>query len=338
MQNAELVSVSDTLSEIRRKMADRLRVYTADYFREHIPELNELDVTDDMITRCPPLIDIIGQKRSCSGCQGFQQCTRPEGMKGFWHKLMVDRRDERSYLDTYLVQCDPFKAHLKELEWRKLQEFSGKASTDAEFTFGNYPAEQRESYPQTFQEAMDFANRFEPPEEGQPISPEFRKGLYLFGLPGVAKTHLVLAICNRLEERRVPVLFVRAESIFDKMRGMLEQKQDIEPILEQYCRVPVLIIDELAQETPPTEFTIGKVFRIVNTRFIEGLPTFFTSNYAPTDVYKNASAKVQAAAAEKIEAIRSRLIKMSKHSHLQGRDGRKIGITFLDAPKGGKRQ
>lgn len=338
MQNAELFSISDSLLEIKRRMADRFRVPSPEYFREHIPELRELGATDDMISRCPSLIDILRQQKSCNGCQGFHQCTRPEGMKGFWHKLMVDQRDERSYLDASLVQCDPFKAHIKEIEWRKLQEFSGKASTDVEFTFENYPAEQRENYPQTFQEALDFANRFELPEEGEPIPSEFRKGLYLFGLPGVAKTHLVLAICNRLEERRVPVLFVRAESIFDKLRGMLDQKQDIEPILEQYCRVPVLIIDELAQETPPSEFTIGKVFRIINTRFIEGLPTFFTSNYAPTEVYRNASAKVQAGASEKIEATRSRLIKMSKHSHLQGRDGRKIGITFLDAPKGGKRQ
>lgn len=338
MQQAELLSMSDGLSEIRKKLAQRVSLYTPDYFRERIPELNELEATDDMIRGFAPLIDIIGQQKTCTGCRGYAECGRPEGMRGFWHRLTIDRREDTGYLGTYLVQCDPYKEYIKEMQWKRLQEFSGKASTDSEFTFDNYPDEQRRNSPQTFQAALDFANGFEPPKEGEAIPQAYRQGLYLFGPPGVGKTHLVLAVCNRLEERRVPVLFVRAESIFDKLRGMLEQKQDIEPILEEYCRVPVLIIDELAQETPPTEFTIGKVFRIINTRFIEGLPTLFTSNYAPTEVYRNVPARIAAAAAEKIEATRSRLIKMNKHAHLQGRDGRKIGITFLDAPKGGNRQ
>jgi primosomal protein DnaI len=91
--------------------------------------------------------------------------------------------------------------------------------------------------------------------------------------------------------------------------------------------VPVLAIDEFAQERA-NEFTLDKVFRIINYRFSNKLPTLFTSNYEPPIVYRTFNDQTKT-----VDAMISRIIQMTKIGRLTGPDARLQHMEILDSGK-----
>lgn len=283
--------------------------YTPDYFRERLPELGELRATDEQIRLAGVhLLERMRQIEDCQGCTDYATCRRPEGMDGMMVTLVI----QGDHIASLHRRCDPFLAYHQELRWQRLLELSGKAASDKGYTFETYPEAQKRQHKKLCAYIYTFAHEYKPGDDG--------KGVFVYGPPGTGKTHLLLAMVNVLEARRVPVLFVRTDAVFRHMRGMLSRKESLDTLIETYCTVQVLVIDEFAQEAG-TDFTIDVMFEVVNARFAAGLPTFFTSNYAPDNVYEKAARKY--GLEDKVMAIRSRLNQMVKHAHLTGEDGRK---------------
>ncbi|PZM64835.1 AFG1/ZapE family ATPase [Paenibacillus dendritiformis] len=310
-------SIKEALAENpawRERLDAVMARYTPEYFREQLPELDELDVTDDMIRRdVLRLLERLKQLEECRGCTGYANCCRTAGKEGMVVSLAVvsDAQGNR-HLDALHGMCDPYRDYHQELRWRRLVSLSGKAASDKGYTFDTYPEAQKRQHKKLCAYIYAFAQEHKPGDDG--------KGVFVYGPPGTGKTHLLLAMVNVLEERRVPVLFVRTDAVFRHMRGMLSRKESLDILIETYCTVQVLVIDEFAQEAG-TDFTIDVMFEVVNARFAAGLPTFFTSNYAPDNVYEKAARKY--GLEDKVQAIRSRLNQMVKHAHLTGEDGRK---------------
>jgi len=301
-----LATASDRLEE---RIAAVLSHYTPAYFRERIPELNELDVTDEMIQAATTqLMERAKQFGQCQGCTNYASCRRPPGQTG----MQIHLSSQNGHISSVHRLCDPFYTYQQEMRWQRLLALSGKAASDKDFTFDDFPDAQKRRHKKLCGYIYRFAQEFEPGGSD--------KGVYIYGPPGTAKTHLVLSMVNRLEERRVPVLFIRTDAIFRNMRGMLSKKESLDTLIEAYCTTPVLVIDEFGQEAG-TEFTVDVMFEIMNARFTGNLPTFATSNYAPDQVYEKAMRKHRLE--EKVEAIRSRLNQMMKHAHMDGEDGRK---------------
>lgn len=305
-------------------MAARLKGqfdYSPDYFRERLPHLRSLGVDDQTVKRgAILLLDLIKQERICGNCQGYDKCGKEGDAKGLY-----------DYLDLYNDQltvrtgpCNPYLKHIEMRETTSLREFSEKTLADKEYRFDNYPQEQARKHPELYAAAMEFASGYDHRRNPIETAAAF-KGLYIFGSPGVGKTHLMLAICNMLDDRQVPNIFVRADTIFDKLRGMAASGQDMEAVLEKYCTVPVLAIDEFAQERA-NEFTLDKMFRIINYRFSNKLPTLFTSNYEPPAVYKTFYDSTKT-----VDAMISRIVQMTRIGRLTGKDARLSQVEFLDA-------
>ncbi|HEU4963321.1 MAG TPA: AFG1/ZapE family ATPase [Bacilli bacterium] len=298
--------------------------YTPDYFRNHLSQLQTLDVDDRTISQAAVmLLDLIKQEKVCSHCQGYEQCGKEGDAKGHYDLLEL----YNDHLTVRTTPCTPYMNYVERREISSLNEFSEKTTADKQYVFSNYPQEQARKHPELFAAAMEFANTFT--GAGQhalhagDAAPQ--KGLYIFGPPGVGKTHLMLAICNRLDERKVPNIFVRADTIFDKLRMNAAAGKDMEAVIEKYCSVPVLAIDEFAQERA-NEFTLDKMFRIINYRFSNKLPTLFTSNYEPPVVYKTFEG-----ATKTVEALVSRIIQMTRIGRLTGKDYRLSQMDLLDA-------
>ncbi|MBB6672996.1 AFG1/ZapE family ATPase [Cohnella nanjingensis] len=320
-----MISMKDAIQQntgLMARVAEVQNRYTPAYYREQLPELADLDVTDDQIRRASvQLYERIRQKEQCASCTGYLKCQRPVDHEGMIVVLDVQGNDEAAHgrhICSRLQKCERLEEYLLEQRWSKLLQLSGKAANDKGLTFSNFPSAQTRRHKKLCAYVHDFANNFEP---GQPKS-----GVYIFGPPGTAKTHLMLAMVNRLEERRIPCLFIRTDAVYRNLRGMLTRKEALDTVLESYSSTPVLVIDEFAQEAA-TDFTVDIIFELINARYGNGLPTFATSNYSPDDIYSKASKKLGLDA--KVEAIRSRLQQLMMHKYMDGEDGRRLNRPDL---------
>ncbi|MFB5191126.1 AFG1/ZapE family ATPase [Alicyclobacillus fastidiosus] len=290
--------------------------YDTAYFRSRIPELNQFSVSDAFIERSrAALLEYLRQADICSGCQGFHACGKQGDMQGFTQVL----EPYKGQLNVSVQRCRPYIDHLAKKRVDRYASLAGMIELDESFQFENYPQEQSKKYPKLMRYAMEFAMGFQPDDQTPTTS-----GVYLFGPPGVGKTHLMLAVFNRLRERGVPCLVVRSDSLFDRMRHLIADSQDLEPFLDTLSTVPVLGIDEFAQERA-NDFTLEKLFRIVNHRFHANLPTWFTSNYAPPDAYRRRGEDVN----DSVYPLRSRIMKMCMMAHLEGSDARQRHLRSL---------
>ncbi|KEO82651.1 AFG1/ZapE family ATPase [Tumebacillus flagellatus] len=299
--------------------------YTPEYFRERIPQLRAMDVSDAAIQRGGILLlDQIKQEHICGNCQGYEKCGKDGDAQGLYDYLEL-YNDQLTIRTTH---CPPYQNWVERKQIDSLNEYAQKSSADKRFRFDNFPSEQARKFPELYAAALEFADCYTPAQQelqraGASDAPF--KGLYIWGPPGVGKTHLVLAICNRLDERKIPNIFVHADNIFDKLRMSVGAGKDMETVIEKYCTVPVLAIDEFAQERA-NEFTLDKMFRIINYRFSNHLPTLFTSNYEPPVVYQTFRDQTRT-----VDALVSRIIQMTRIGRLAGRDYRMTQMDILDA-------
>lgn len=105
-------------------------------------------------------------------------------------------------------------------------------------------------------------------------------GLYIYGPCGTGKTHLAAAVLNHIISTCVnPVLAATMQELTAKLRQTYAgDGEDEENIIKTYTEVELLLIDDLGSEQP-TEWTVDRIFRIINGRYNANLPTVVTSNY-----------------------------------------------------------
>jgi primosomal protein DnaI len=284
-----------------------------------LPELARVP-DDAIVTRRGDLYEVAKCRRKCDGCKGadgFLSCWRDGDARGTPYKLEVVDDEIRI---TQPI-CKPHLAFLHRQKQDALLKQSGMTADDRAFTFENYPGQQLEKHRRIFEWAFNFAEHHQIDEQGQ--------GLFVFGPPGIAKTHLVLAITNRLNERGIPAIFVRTDNLIDQLRHAIASRQDVDEVLERYMTAQVLVLDEFAQERVK-DFSLESILKILNARMRAKLPTFFTSNFVPTMVYQ----KHFDAYSEQIEALRSRLLALAIPAKMVGEDHRLNSIDLALGPDG----
>ncbi|KEO80839.1 ATP-binding protein [Tumebacillus flagellatus] len=290
------------IGEIEKPTSNFARARTIQLLRERLPKL--ADVTDAEINRYGgDLLDAANCLDRCRNCTGYAECWREELVKGYVTKY--DVADGKIKLQQG-VKCKPHLAHEAREQQERMLRVSGMTDKERGFTFDNFPVEQARRHRSILERATDLADG-----DGSGT------GIYFYGPPGIAKTHLMLAVLNRLNDRGILAVFVRADRMIDKLREAIKNDCE-EDVLERYMTCPVLGIDELAQEPRLKEYGLECMIKILNYRAAAKLLTLFTSNFEPYRAYEQHYEKFP----EQIDALRSRVALLSIPARMTGEDWR----------------
>ncbi len=144
----------------------------------------------------------------------------------------------------------------------------------AELTFSNFLPRgrvglgktQADSLEQAFNSAQNFAGT--------------QKGwLLLTGSYGSGKTHLAAAIANQAVSMGTPTIFLTVPDLLDWLRSSFSKSGDsgYEHRFDEIRGAPLLVMDDFGTQSS-TAWAEEKLFQIINSRYINRLPTVITSN------------------------------------------------------------
>ena len=105
--------------------------------------------------------------------------------------------------------------------------------------------------------------------------------IYLHGKVGTGKTHLGCAAISRMIMMGISAMMSSAPDIVWEL--MPDRRGDADGLIKTLMEIDVLGMDDIGaqRETP---FATECIFRIVNRRYMAGLPTIFTSNWSLRDM------------------------------------------------------
>lgn len=113
------------------------------------------------------------------------------------------------------------------------------------------------------------------------IRDDVANGLFIGGVPGSGKTHLCLAVCLRLLEARIPVMYFPYVEAMDEIKNNMGSNDAANHERQQKLqRVAVLYIDDLfktRQGARVTDYEVKYMFGVINYRNLNHLPTIFSS-------------------------------------------------------------
>lgn len=148
-----------------------------------------------------------------------------------------------------------------------------------------------------FSVAWDYVKNFTKLQERE------NNWLAFLGQPGCGKTHLIMAIANHLLEMGYSVLYFQHVEGFTELRDALRESGDggAAAKIAEVKKAPVLLWDDLFKgREMPTAWVLETVFEIVNYRYLNCLPTLFSSERLPKELL------------EIDEAIASRILERAK--------------------------
>lgn len=108
-------------------------------------------------------------------------------------------------------------------------------------------------------------------------------GLLYYGPVGTGKTFLAGCIANAVLAQGYKVKMTNFATLADEMWAV----QDKAAYIADLCKYPLLILDDLGVERK-TDYMQEMVYKIVNARYVAGVPVIVTTNLTPDELTKTA--------------------------------------------------
>lgn len=154
---------------------------------------------------------------------------------------------------------------------------------------------------------------------------DIARGFYLYGNPGVGKTHALKLIFNEIffqlvADRMENILWknnpywIHASTYLEGQKQFERGSEELLRIKENVTRAKWLFIDDLGATTK-TDWAIDQIYQVVDERVQEKKQTFFSSNLSPTALGEFYN-----------ERISSRVAELSLPVYFKGDDKRVEGM------------
>lgn len=207
-----------------------------------------------------------------------------EMSKNYWNRIAIEEQKEKEEKERIE------KARLMKMKIEKIFSESGIEERFKQRTFDTFEVNEvnRKAYEITKSYADKFLNEIIPiQQERTNIKKPLREKncLFVTGSYGTGKTHLACAIANKLILKQIPVICMTMIKLLDVIKSSFDANDDMkeEYILKTYREVPLLIIDDLGSEQI-TEWSMSKIFSIINSRYEAYMPTIITTNYGTDEL------------------------------------------------------
>lgn len=158
----------------------------------------------------------------------------------------------------------------KMLKIQKIWEQSGISVNDIDKSFVNFEAWNREV--NTMKEmALNYFMRFDS------IKGERNNSIMFCGNPGSGKTHLSLALANKLmKDKSIGVLYMPYRDVITKIKQNMIDEEQYKKTLSKYQKAEVLLIDDMFKGKI-TESDINIMFELINHRYLNRLPLIIST-------------------------------------------------------------
>lgn len=110
-------------------------------------------------------------------------------------------------------------------------------------------------------------------------------GIYLEGTFGTGKTHLAVAIALCLIRQGVNVICKTSIDLLMDIKAMFRYDDGEEVETARYKRCALLVIDDLGKEQC-TDWSLAKLYEIINDRYEKCKPTVITTNYSHDELIR----------------------------------------------------
>ncbi|MCR4925694.1 MAG: ATP-binding protein [Clostridiales bacterium] len=178
--------------------------------------------------------------------------------------------------------CDCFEKTLKAISYADLCKISPvKKSGFEDFKIELYPSDldehgvsPRKQMNDIATYCINYANDF------SLSSPS----LLFSGKTGLGKTHLSLAIADKVIDKGYNLIYGSAQNLLNKVENEHFGRGDSKTeTLDKMLDCDLLILDDLGAEFS-TQFTVATIYNIINSRMLTSLPTIISTNLNPQEL------------------------------------------------------
>lgn len=108
---------------------------------------------------------------------------------------------------------------------------------------------------------------------------ECDRGLLMIGSVGCGKTHLAIAILQRIIEKGYTGLYYNSPNLLRDIRATFDESSTLteDDLLEEVTTTDLLVFDDVGAENS-TQFVLDRFYLIINERYEGGKPIIVTTN------------------------------------------------------------
>lgn len=176
---------------------------------------------------------------------------------------------------------------------QRIWESSGISVNDIDKTFKNFETWNKDI--NTMKEmALNYFMRFEE------LRADRNNSIMFCGNPGCGKTHLSLALANKLlKDKSIGVVYMPYRDVITSLKQNMLDEDYYKKTLDKYQKAEVLLIDDL-YKGKITESDVNIMFELINHRYINKLPIIISTEHPVGELLR------------RDEAVGSRIYEMCK--------------------------